>query len=119
MVDTVNGHAAFGRLFYCGDLPVGGDEDDFDRRRYDLQIERRLATLEAQYHESKKWRDAVDTKIDRIDGRLEELVAAANMAKGGWWTLVKLSLALMALISAVGTVGGAAYWALNHIAVRS
>lgn len=43
-----------------------------------------------------------------MNGKLDQLVAAANMGKGAWWLLLRLGGVLVVL-------AGAAAWALDHL----
>ncbi len=62
--------------------------------------EERLARLEARADGTDKW-------LQSIDGKVDELLAAANMGKGAWILLLKLG----AVVAAIATVIA---WLLDH-----
>lgn len=86
-----------------------------ERRANDLEIERRMATLEQQQREGAAWRDKADGRFDGIDDKLDQVLRLVERVAGGWWALAK---AAAVIVTAVTTVGGGLWWAVTHLAIR-
>lgn len=59
-------------------------------------LEERIAKLEARMDGQEEW-------LKDIDGKLDQLIAVANMGKGAWWAILKVGGTLTVL------AGGAAW----------
>ena len=51
----------------------------------------RLVRLEERF-------DAQQKQLDAIDGKLDSLMAAANMGKGAWWLIIRIGAVLTTLV---------------------
>lgn len=49
-----------------------------------------------------------DARLDKIDAKLDQLLAAANMGKGAWWAILKVGGFITMLIAA-------AAWVWRHL----
>ena len=61
-------------------------------------ILRRVGQLEGARVERDK---AVDDRLDRMEGKIDKLVAVTDMGKGAWWMVVKLG----AIAAGIGAAG--------------
>lgn len=61
----------------------------------------RLTRLETEVAGMKQW-------LQSIDGKQDELLAAANMGKGAWWIILRIGGVLVVL-------GGAAAWLIDKV----
>lgn len=72
------------------------------------EIQRMLGAHEAQISELKEWRTdfaaRMDTRLSRMDGKLEDILTGVNSARGGWRMLAMLAAAASAIGAIVATV---------------
>lgn len=100
-----------------------------DRRRDDLETERRIATLEANRtadeqraqdrHEDNQ--TAIAKLVDQAkltDAKLDLMLQAVHMAKGGWWAAGKLIGLILGLLSGLAGVASGVWWLITHLTIR-
>jgi hypothetical protein len=59
-----------------------------------MTLEERLVRLETQFIDR-------DRKLDKIEAKVDQLLAAANMGKGAWWLLLRIGAALVVIVGFV------------------
>lgn len=48
--------------------------------------------------------DSLEKWVTSIDGKLDQLIAAANMGRGAWWAFVKLGGLILMGLAALGWI---------------
>ena len=104
--------------------------NDGNRRYTDGDILSRLATLEAQrvsddervreYHKMNQ--DAIADLVRQVslsNNKMDIMLEAIHMAKGGWWAAGKIIGLILGIVSGIGMVVGALWWAFQHISIRA
>lgn len=89
-----------------------------ERRRDDLETERRIATLEEQHRNVQVWRDDIARKVDLSNAKMDLMLEAVHMAKGGWWAAGKITGLLLGVLSGLGMVASGVYWAYQHLSFK-
>jgi tetrahydromethanopterin S-methyltransferase subunit A len=103
-----------------------------ERRRsgdLDLDVENRLATLEAdrksdqarmaENHNSNQARiSAVEDQVKLINAKMDLMLEAVHMAKGGWWAAGKIIGLILGIVSGLAAVASFLWWAVAHVSFR-
>lgn len=66
-----------------------------------MTTEERVAVVENQVKQNR-------ASLERIEGKVDQLIAASNMGKGAWWALMRVG-GLMLLVA------GAVAWMWDHV----
>lgn len=89
-----------------------------DRRRDDLETERRIATLEEQHRNMQVWRDDIARKVDLSNAKMDLMLEAVHMAKGGWWAAGKIIGLFLGIVSGFAGIASFAWWVISHISIK-
>lgn len=89
-----------------------------DRRHDDLRMEGRVSVLEEQNRMAMAWRIELERKVDLSNAKMDLMLEAVHMAKGGWWAAGKIIGLVLGIISGIGMVVGAFWWAYQHITIK-
>lgn len=69
-------------------------------------VEGRLDAIETSRRDRAETVDekfkGLEARLDRMDVKLDALVAVANMGRGAWWAVLKIGGALVVLAGAIG-----------------
>lgn len=89
-----------------------------DRRREDLRMESRVSVLEEQNRSAMAWREGIERKVDLSNSKMDLMLEAVHMAKGGWWAAGKIIGLVLGVMSGLGMVAGAFWWAYQHMSFK-
>ena len=60
----------------------------------------RLLRLELNAENQAMSVDRISDKVDRLDGKVDDLLKAAHMGQGAWWLMLRVGAVITAVISA-------------------
>lgn len=89
-----------------------------NRRAEDLEIERRLTSLEEGRKAQERQHEENQDRLKLIDAKMELMLQAVHMAEGGWWAAGKIIAVILGAGSGFAMIGSAAWWAFQHVAIR-